>query len=213
VPTAKYLNNAAVIVPRTTGINEIDFEKRALNYWYYKRGLDNKPFKDDSYAKAGEVGHLLVEAAIKGVELKDKDFPTDGARELGLKSFAAYQRWQSLNKIRWTDSELSLVSEQYQYGGTIDLVGVEEGANHYSLGDIKTGKLYPQHLCQIAAYGHLFEECTGNHVANYHLLRFDRETGLFQHAYYDAEHMKVPWEAFLLKRRLYDKLKIIGKMI
>ena len=200
-------------VPSVTTINSIGKESGGLIAWAHNLGLQGLDYRKvrDSAAEAGTIGHLLVEAAIKRKKLRKEDFPTNGSADVGLKCFAAYERWCELNRIRWTDSELALVSEKYQFGGTIDLLGVEQDSNAYSLGDIKTGGLYPEHLCQMAAYGQLFAECTGNHVANYHLLRFNRDTGDFIHAYF--ADLDDAWQAFLLKRELYDRLKLLRKRI
>jgi hypothetical protein len=213
MPTAIYKTANNERVPSVTTVNAIGKDSGGLVHWAWElgtRGLDYRKVRDEA-AAAGDVGHLLVEAAIKNRQLTDEDFPTDGARKLGRNAFDAYVRFCQVARIRWTDSEVSLVSEKHRFGGTIDLVGVEEGANVFTLGDIKTGSLYPEHLVQLAAYGRLFEECTGNHVANYHLMRFNRDTGDFVHAQF--ADLSDAWEAFLLKRQLYDRLKLLKKRI
>jgi len=153
-----------------------------------------------------------MQAAIKGTAPTAEDFPTDGSLELGMKAFEAFKLFRDALRVTWTDSELSLVSEQYQFGGTIDAVGVSEASNStYEIGDWKTGRVYPDHQYQVAAYAYLFEECTGYHVARAHIVRFDKLSGDFVHRSIGEERLAQAWEVFLTKRRLYDQLKATNK--
>ena len=73
-----------------------------------------------------------------------------------------------------------------------------------SIGDIKTGKLYPDHLIQVAAYKHLWE-C--NHPlepidGGFHLLHFDKETADFGHKHFTE--LEGAWQMFLHLRAAYD---------
>ena len=208
MPTAVYRNGTQQRVPSCTGILADDVG--GLIHWAWQCGVDGLDYRKmrDEAAKAGEVGHILVEAAVKQ---KIPVFPTDGARHLGEKCYKAFLDWQKQSKIRWTDSELSLVSENHQFGGTIDLIGTVPGSNSYVLGDVKTGKLYPKYLMQIAAYGELFRECTGYPVKTYHLLRFDRETGDFAH--YQFDDLEDAWQGFQLRLKLYHLMAKLKKRV
>jgi hypothetical protein len=210
MPTAIYRLKDGFRVPSVTTVNSIGKESGGLIHWAWNLGMEGRDYRKvrDDAAESGNVGHALVEAAITG---KEPVFPTDGAAALGMQAFEAYKHWQSQSRIKWTDTELALVSEKYKFGGTIDAIGVEQGANTYCVGDWKTGGLYPEHLCQMAAYGRLFEEATGHAVGSYHLCRFNRDTGDFAHAYF--QNLDDAWEAFLLKRRLYDLQAALKKRI
>jgi hypothetical protein len=209
MPTATYRDSKGR-VPSVTTINNIGKESGGLIHWAWSCGMDGLDYRKvrDDAAMAGSIGHLLVEAAIKHTE---PQFPTDGARALGEKAFRAYKLWEKQSRIRWTDSELALVSEKHHFGGTIDAIGIPHDSNQYCIGDWKSGGLYPEHLCQVAAYGALFTEATGHPVHGYHLCRFNRDTGDFVHAYF--EDLEDAWNAFLLKRELYDLLSKLKKRI
>src|SRR5260370_15937732 len=213
MPADIYRTKDGISVPSVTTINKSGQESGGLIHWAWQLGIDGLDYRimRDEGAKAGEVGHRLVEAAIKHQTLSEKDFPTRGAADVGMKAFEAYQRWEATSRIKWLDSEISLVSEKYRFGGTIDAIGLPDGANTYCIGDWKTGSLYPDHLCQIAAYSRLFEECTGHPVHGAHLCRFNKLTGDFVHAYFDD--LSEAWDAFLLKRELYTKLANLKKRI
>jgi hypothetical protein len=210
VPTARYLKKNGKQVPGASTIAGIGKESGGLVHAAWKLGMEGLNYRDvwGAAATAGTIGHALVEAAIRGTE---PEFPTDGAAALGMTAFEAYKQWQAQSKIKWTDTELSLVSEEYGFGGTIDAIGIEEGANTYCLGDWKTGTLYPEHLCQVAAYGRLFEEATGHAVGSYHLCRFNRDTGNFTHARYG--NLDKAWEVFLVKKKLHEMLPDLKRML
>ena len=212
MPTAIYKLKNGQRVPSVTGIEGIGKDSGGLIHWAWNEGMHGRDYRAsrDAEAHAGEIGHIVCEAAIKRTT---PEFPTDGAREIGMKAYEAYKRWEQQCGIRWTDAELSLVSEKYQFGGTIDAIGVEHGQNSYTIADFKTGSLYPEHLGQVSAYAHLFEECTGHPVRSVHLIRFHKQSGDFTHMTFGGEAMEYAWETFLLKRELFDRIKKMKKYL
>ena len=65
--------------------------------------------------------------------------------------------WKKRSQVHIFKSEIPLVSEQYQFGGTLDGVGMI--GEQYSLMDFKTSNgTYGDHLIQLAAYQILWEE-------------------------------------------------------
>lgn len=213
MPAVIYRTQDGTRVPSVTTVNKIGQDSGGLIHWAWQLGIDGLDYRQvrDDAAKAGEIGHKLVEHAIKRTEPKDDEFETASLREIALKSYAAYLKWEQGTNIKWLDSEISLVSEQHKFGGTIDAIGLPDGSNSYCIGDWKTGSLYPDHLCQIAAYWHLFEECTGHSVKGAHLCRFNKLSGDFMHAYFD--NLEDAWAAFLLKRDLYARLAQLKKRL
>src|SRR5262249_45928265 len=103
---------------------------------------------------------------------------------------------------RVTHAEVGLVSEKHKFGGTLDAILL---GNRRAMGDWKSSnKIYPEYMIQIAAYGKLWEE---NHPdqpidGGYHLLRFDKEVGDFNHHFW--RQLDRAWEAFLHLRELYE---------
>ena len=103
-----------------------------------------------------------------------------------------------------------MVSEQYRYGGTYDLL--LKTPDGYELGDLKTGGTYPEHLLQMAAYEHLLKETRGIEVAGIHVLRITRKKHPdFHHHYF--ENLDPAWDAFVRCRELYDLMKEIGERV
>jgi hypothetical protein len=105
--------------------------------------------------------------------------------------------------------ELNLVSEKYQYGFTIDIVGTV--ADSLCIIDIKTATgTYEDHIVQLAAYAKGWEEVVPEYpVDQVHLLRLGKTDASFHHHHW--ADLNDEWEAFLEARSLHDRHKRIKK--
>jgi hypothetical protein len=85
----------------------------------------------------------------------------------------------------------------------LDFIGRLDGK--LVLGDFKTSNgVWPEYLCQLAAYAKAYEETTGRRIdGGYHLLRFSKQNGDFGHHYYPSLDDDA-WPAFLHLRALHD---------
>lgn len=213
MPTQIYRLKDKARVPSVTTINKIGQDSGGLLHWAWTQGIEGRDYRQvrDDAAEAGNVGHALVEAAIKNA-IPDLSKYKDEARVAGEMAFSAYSEWRSQSKITMVSSEVPLVSERFKYGGTLDAV-VKNSSGALCLADWKTGGLYPDHLCQVAAYGQLWNENYPDKpiTGGYHLLRFNRDSGDFSHAFF--ADLSEAWDAFLLKRQLYDLLSKIKKRV
>jgi hypothetical protein len=150
--------------------------------------------KRDKAATAGTLGHLFVENHLK----KLPDPSTAGLPEPIVKkaegSYLAYLEWERSHKFQMVHSELSLVSEVYGFGGTIDIGAV---VGEMGIVDIKTSKgIYFTMIVQVAAYGQLYNEHHPDApIKGYHILRLGEE-GDFDHKYWP--NLDDYWEVFKL---------------
>lgn len=106
--------------------------------------------------------------------------------------------------------EMNLVSELYQYGFTIDIVGyVADGI--LCIIDIKTAAgTYEDHLVQLAAYARGWAEVVPEYpVDQVHLLRLGKKDASFHHHHW--ADLEDEWGAFLEARSLHDRHKRIKK--
>lgn len=189
-------------VPSVTTILGRFKESGGLIHWAWDLGMQGKDYRSerDNSASAGTMAHAAVEAWIKG-----KPFHFDGPNEIvdrALMSFSAFKKWASQTHLRVTHTEIPLVSDKYEFGGTFDAILVDE---QRAMGDWKTSNaVYPEYLMQLAAYGKLWEEhypdepITGGN----HLIRFDKKYGDFRHSWWGE--LGAAWRAFLLLRELYE---------
>jgi hypothetical protein len=173
-------------------------------------GVDGKDYRKvrDEAATAGTLAHTAVEAWVHGRPFKPENW-VDAIEAHGTdvvaraeKSFGAFLEWATQTQLRITETEVSLVSEQYRYGGTLDAMLISEKR---ACGDWKTSNaLYPDMLLQIAAYGRLWDEAHPEDpvTGGFHLLRFDKQYGGFSHHWWDE--LETAWQAFLHLRALYD---------
>jgi hypothetical protein len=222
MPTQPYKLKDGSRVPGVTTIISRFKDAGGLIHWSWEQGRDGLDYRAtrDSAADAGTLGHWLVEQHIAGkselesfkqLEEKLKSAQLNG--DIGTKAKGAYYsylNWENQSKLRVVEQEISLVSEKYKFGGTPDAIGEING--ELCCLDWKTGNaLYRDHLVQVAAYKHLWEENYPNRLltGGFHICRFSKEFGDFAHHYYDE--LEDAWKQFLLFREAYEIDKLLKK--
>lgn len=206
----KPLMRARSIIERVTvgkfGMHELEaFLAEPVSEWDYKA-------KRGKFADAGSVAHDMVECFIRGREFDGHQYEKHLV-EMALPAFEAFQEWAGSTKFSVIETEVALVSEEHKFGGTRDAIMVN---GRRALGDWKTSnKIYPEYLCQLAAYGLLDEEQGHKIDGGYHLLRFAKQASpddpvQFTHHYWSQ--LDVARDAFLAMRSLYDVMKRLEKM-
>jgi hypothetical protein len=152
----------------------------------------------EAWVKGGNPQTVLTEA-LDAKTVVDRDA---FKRQAGS-AYSAFEFWCKGTQLEIIDCEVQVISEAHRYGGTLDFIGKLDGK--LVLGDFKTSNgVYPEMLCQLAAYAKAYEECTDKKIdGGYHLLRFSKENGDFGHHYYPSLDDDA-WPAFLHLRALYD---------
>lgn len=208
-PKAGYFLKDGTKVPGTTTIIGRFKEAGGLIHWSWecgKKGLDYREVRDQA-ADAGTLAHELVERWInkQPLDITGPDEVVKKARN----AFSAFLEWADQTRLQVTHTEVRLISEKYQYGGTLDAMLVN---GKFALGDWKTSnRIYGDYLIQLAAYGNLWAENFPDQpiTGGYHLMRFAKEHGDFSHHYFSE--LNEAFEAFVLMRRLYDLDKQLKK--
>lgn len=161
----------------------------------------------DDAASAGTMAHEAVERWIKKEPITFDGKPE--VTERAQKAFDAFLEWAKQTHLEVTQTEMALVSNVHGFGGTLDAMMVN---GKRSLGDWKTSNgVYGEYLCQIAAYGILWEENFPDQTIDggYHLLRFDKTYGDFKHHWWSE--LDTAKRSFLLMRELYENDKELKK--
>jgi len=192
--------------------------------------LRTKPLEKGNYrsassaaATAGTLAHDLVEMWIHAGKTERDNLQRRRAQtiqrhhrctiqiaESAHKSFHGFLDWMATNKFKLKETEIPLVSEKHGFGGTIDCIG--KIGRQFCLFDWKSSnRVYADYILQIAAYGILWEENHSTHIDSYHLCRFDKTTGDFQH--HQWTNLRDGKYVFLLLKEAYDRLKLIEKRI
>ena len=219
-PYQGYVNRAGDKIPGVTTICGIVKDSGPLIQWAYKQGREHerlvaqgKPapasLRDvvGTAADIGTLAHECCEADIKGQPLPV--LPPERVEPV-MEAFNQYLAWKKQTRLVIVGSEVPLVSEHHQFGGTLDFVCEIDGV--LCLGDFKTSKaVYPEMLMQLAAYRELWNE---NHperplTGPSHLLRISKEAPDFAHHSYGD--LRDAWELFLCARTAYDLKKLVSR--
>lgn len=167
--------------------------------------------------EAGDVGtwvHEWIHAHWKGEAYTA--VPVDWIAQV-QSAFEAFLRWWDQTKLTIIRSEVSLVSERHQYGGTFDALAKYEtdgGGKRLVVIDWKTSKdVYPGYLSQLAAYSNLIEEHMGHPVDECTILLFDKKSGRFSQASYERRALEPAWELFLQYRKSYDLDRKVARLV
>lgn len=159
-------------VPSVTTILGI-LNKPALLDWVWQmgtQGLDYKAVRD-SAGDIGTLAHYLIICDLKGEKPDTSEYSTQDI-EKAETCLIKYWGWAKGHKVEPIMLETPLLSEQYQFGGTIDFFGKVDGQP--TLLDFKTGKaIYPEFFCQLAAYEQLLAEA-GQLIEVTRILRIGR---------------------------------------
>lgn len=168
----------------------------------------------DTAANAGTCAHDMVECFIRKRPFEAAKYPPE-ILEKAKPAFDAFQEWAGNSKLESFETEVSIVSEKHRFGGTLDAMLV---GNKLSLGDWKSSNaIYPEYLCQLAAYGKLWEEAHPDLPieGGFHLLRFSKQDSPddpvnFVHHFWS--HLDKAWQAFIRMRDLYDLMAGLKKL-
>lgn len=189
----RYRNTANKIVPSVTTIigGNLGWNKGVLLGWTKKmmrQGIDPDKVRDAA-ADVGTLAHSLIEEHIteRAPHLEtvpvNRDDYSPAHMKLAMNAFQAFLDWAETWEINFESpdvlSEERLVSEWYQFGGTLDFIVPLQG--ELVLIDFKTSNgLYVEHRIQLAAYQYLYKEHTGLLLGT-HLLQFGKEEPTFHH--------------------------------
>ena len=179
----KYYNSDNKEIPSVTTVLKV-LNKPALCFWANSLGFKGKSYKKelDRTAKVGTLVHSYIESNMKKeifIDIKKAFELDEKSREEVLFSYSAFKLWHNVykDKMEILHSEYKLVSEAYDYGGTIDLIANIEGENY--IVDFKTSsKVYPSMFLQLAAYANMAKE-NGIKIDRVAILQLGKSSGKF----------------------------------
>jgi len=119
----------------------------------------------------------------------------------------AFREWQDAAQFVPIASEKLVISREYGYAGTADLIGTVN--SRLALLDIKTGRgVYPEYKLQLAAYAFAWGEMTGRFpetCLNLHVTGEETPTITQANAFTAAELFPL-FQTFLAAKRLFEWL-------
>lgn len=187
-----------------------------LLFWANKLGQDGKSLDEgrDTATEPGTLVHAMIDAYLHGL---DPWSATDGYSKAVIdkaqNAFINFLHWAENNKLEPVAIEPNLVSEQYRYGGTPDLVAKLYGK--LALVDWKSGRIYENTLLQLAAYDNLWaENHNGQRFEAFHILQIPRneEMPSFTHRFWERLPDEA-WPCFVKLREIYEDWKTLKRFI
>ncbi len=213
MPTYDYRRLSGDRVPGVTTVLGNRKQAGGLIHWAWdlgKQGLDYRKVRDDA-ADAGTLAHLMVECDIRGRSMPGEDGYPPETYKKARNAFEAYLEWVKQSNLMPAETELSLVSEVYGFGGTLDAMLI---GDKLCLGDWKTSNgIYVEYLAQLAAYGQLWSEhYPSRPIHGYHLIRFSKGDDCdFSHHYWSD--LEDAWKLFYHLLQCYELDKVLKRRV
>ena len=204
----RYRDKDNNIVPGVTTILGI-LNKPALVKWANNlglQGIDSSKYRDEM-ADIGTLAHEMIMCHFNKMVLDTSDYSKTQI-EKAENCLLSFYEWEKGHDIEPILVEAQLVSEQYQYGGTVDLYCKLDGVA--TLVDFKTGKaIYPEMMYQLAAYRHLLGD-NGRSCASTRILRIgrDEDEGFEERV---KANLELEFDLFIHCLDIYNLRKMISK--
>jgi|GEM_PF-575590 len=206
----RYKTAEGLIVPGVTTVigQSLGWNKHVLMAWQKRELLaGNDPDKiRDKAADIGTLSHFMVECHAKGQEPDTSEFSAADI-DKAENGFLGFLEWEQQYAPEYIGSEIKMVSEKYNFGGTADFIA--RLGKKLVLLDLKTSKgVYIDHKIQVAAYKYAYEEQTGQMIDQVHILKLDKNTGAFEHVPILNQEIENCFLIFLHCLALYNLKKI-----
>lgn len=194
------------IIAASSGADKVN----SLIKWANQLGKEGYDAAAESalLAEIGTATHEMIRAHLRRETANLSSF-AETIQKAAQTSFDSFLLWASEHEIEPILVECPLVSEQYGYGGTLDLFADMDG--HWTLIDFKTGSVYEDAFIQSAAYRQMLNEkgTDLDRVDRALILQIPRgKKETF------AEHWSDNWQhdfdVFLACLRLYNLKKAVG---
>lgn len=171
-----YKNAAGKRVPGVTTVLGV-INKPYLVKWANAMGLqgiDTEKFVRDA-ADKGTVAHAMVQCHLEGKELDLSNLVPDVVAK-AENAFIKFLSWWDRQGLTCIHSELSMISEHWQVGGTGDIFARRQSNGNIVYVDLKTSKgIYPEMRVQSSAYAEMYQEIHGQDVNEVWILRTGKE--------------------------------------
>lgn len=167
-------------VPSVTQVLSILDKGEGLLNWIWNCGRKSIGWKGvrDKAGQEGTIIHYLIKCNLDYTTPALSLNEVEIVRNKILPAFMAWLKWDREHPERvLIASEVSLVSDIWGYGGTLDYIYRDNSGVH--LVDFKTGgKVYPSMGYQLAAYHQLWEEARPDClIDDAYILRLDKGSG------------------------------------
>lgn len=206
-----YKTKDGATVPGGSTISKIGEDQSFLIKWAWNLGMEHTDYKKvtDLAADIGSVAHFLNECWLKGDEADLSDFSKtaiDGGNLIHEKFKVDWNR----EGFSCVSSELSLVSDTYRYGGTLDIIARDREGKLVLIDEKSSPQIYGSFYRQLAGYENLWNENNEEKITR---------RVIFRHGKDDPEDSEIRWlpsldkhfEVFKRQLDLYYAFRSINK--
>ncbi len=209
-----YKTKAGKRVPGASTIAKIGDDPSALIHWAWDLGKQNVDYKKarEGAADIGTLAHFMIQCHVRGQEADLSEFSAEQQDKASNAFLKFLEFWQS-EKFEPIAVEVPLVSETYEYGGTLDLVARNGGV---VLLDWKTSNaIYRPYVIQLAGYEMLWNvNHPGTDIARRAIIRIGKSESndLEVRWLSDLEPYKEAFRCQLALYRAFQKCPKTGNM-
>jgi hypothetical protein len=199
------------IVPGGSTVSKVGEDQSFLIGWAWKLGIQGEDYKKvvDLAANAGAVAHFLIECWLKG-DTPDLSDYSKTAIDIGTKIFEKFKLTWNREGLSLVASELSLVSEELSYGGTLDIVARDRSSDLVLVDEKSSPNIYGSFYRQVAGYENLWNENNAEKISR---------RVIFRHGKDDPNDTEIRWldnldkhlEVFKKQLALYYAFRSINK--
>jgi len=152
--------------------------------------------------RIGTLAHKMIEEYINGGSVILDDY-TPSEISQAKTAYYSFYKWFEDNDVEFYETELKLVSEKYQFGGTFDAVCEVNGK--LVICDWKTSSgVYDEFLIQLGAYRQLIKENLDHNIRGAILLRLDKEENGYEEHHYKIKDLNWGWKMFKLLLKINE---------
>lgn len=218
-PKSGYRNKAGKRVPGTTTITGRFKESGGLIHWAWELGMEQRDYRQvsEDAKDSGTCGHAMINCHVTRTTFDYSEWP-EHIWKPAEHAYLAYLEWATQSTLKVQVSEQPLVSEKYQFGGTLDAI---YAGGTLRLLDYKTSNgLYADMLIQVAGgYSMLWQEHYPDQpLHGVDLLRIGKpkhpdDPVSFEHRHFSAEIFPICQKAFIHMLELYSLDKRIKGLL
>jgi len=198
--------------------SELGWNKMPLIAWYTKLAMQGQdPYVElQTAGRIGTLTHEMVEANIlstmgepeKKIDLDKYSTSEKAQARIAYKSYCLWHE-DIKDHIEFLQTEVSLVSEKYQFGGTFDAIARIDGKNY--LVDFKTSNaIYQEYVIQLAAYRQLWSEHSDLKIHGGIILKLSKDEVNFEQKRVLIKDLNKGWSLFKLLLKIQSKKEKYG---
>jgi hypothetical protein len=199
------------ICPGGSTVSKVGEDQSFLIAWAWKLGLDKQDYKKvtEVAANIGSVAHFLIECWLKGDDPDLQEY-SKVAIDGGTQVFEKFKTTWGKEGLEYVASELELVSENYKFGGTLDIVARDKDKELVLVDEKSSPSIYGSFYRQVAGYENLWNENNEEHIKRRVIFRHGKDNPKDTEVRW-LDDLEKHWNVFQRQLDLYYAFRAINK--